>query len=92
LLDSIDLLSDDGGSTFPQLPSDKQERSNRGSGGDDEIDCSEEGRGGGATKKELIGESQQVTAHDSRIRTLDLSKNKGIRMLDAPSSPFCGRV
>jgi len=73
LLASIDLLGDDGGSTFPQLPSDKQEGSNRGSG-DDEIDCSEEGRGGGATKKELR------KANTSRLTNQDagfIFKKKG---------------
>jgi hypothetical protein len=73
LLASIDLLGDDGGSTFPPLLSDKQERSNRGSD-DDEIDCSEEGQGRRSDQEGI--EESRVTTHDSRIRMLDLSKKK----------------
>jgi len=69
LLASIDLLGDDGGSTSPQLLSDKQEGSNRGSG-DDEIDCSEEGQGR-RSDQEGIEESQHVTTHDSRLTNQD---------------------
>ena len=89
LLASIDLLGDDGGSTFPQLLSDKQEGSNRGH---DEIDCSEEGQGR-RSDQEGIEESQHVTTHVSRIRMLNLlSKKKDSGCWMRHLLPFSGRL